>query len=358
VEFDVELAGVRKIYPERTAVDDVDLQVRRGELLTLLGPSGCGKTTILRLIAGFETPDAGAVRIRGEDVAGLPPYRRNVNTVFQQYSLFPHLSVFENVAFGLEIRKLAEAEIRSKVERALSLVRLSGFEGRSPQVLSGGEMQRVALARALVLEPAVLLLDEPLAALDLKLRKEMQVELKALQRNLGITFIFVTHDQEEALVLSDRIAVMRSGRIEQLGDAASVYERPRTRFVADFMGARNLIRCTVERLAEGEADLRSEGGLRLRAASVAGYVVGNQALIAVRPENIRIQPPDSRVNADNRVSGIVREEIYLGSTTQWAVELNERETIEVHSSNRSDFRRDQRVELSWPASACIKLEES
>jgi spermidine/putrescine transport system ATP-binding protein len=362
VEFDVELAGVRKSYSGRAAVDGVDLQIRRGELLTLLGPSGCGKTTVLRLIAGFEEPDAGTVRIRGEDVAGRPPYKRNVNTVFQHYSLFPHLSVFDNVAFGLAIRKLGAVEIQSKVERALALVRLSGFEDRSSQLLSGGEMQRVALARALVLEPAVLLLDEPLAALDLKLRKEMQVELKALQRSLGITFLFVTHDQEEALVLSDRIAVLRAGRIEQLGDAASVYERPATRFVADFMGARNFFRCRVERVAEGEAHLLSEGGIALRAAPSEGYAAGAEALIVVRPEKIRLEPPGRTGAPGNRVAGVVLDRLYLGSTTQWEVRINERETVSVHVTNPGesslDLARGDRVELFWPASACTKLQGS
>jgi spermidine/putrescine transport system ATP-binding protein len=237
----VRLEGVRKRYGEVVALDGVDLEIRRGEFFSLLGPSGCGKTTLLRLLAGFETPDAGRVLIGGKDMAGVPPYERPVNTVFQNYALFPHMTVAGNIAFGLRMKGLPQGEIRKKVAWALELVDLLGLEGRYPRELSGGQKQRVALARALVLEPQVLLLDEPLSALDLKLRQELRVELMQLQRRLGTTFVFVTHDQEEALVMSDRIAVMRAGRVEQVGLPDEVYERPKNRFVADFLGRSNLL---------------------------------------------------------------------------------------------------------------------
>ncbi len=239
MESIVELRQVTKRYGESTALESFSLAVRRGEFLTLLGPSGSGKTTLLRLVAGFEQPEAGEILIEGKDAAALPPYRRNVNTVFQHYALFPHLSVFRNVAFGLEQKRMPKDEVGRRVRAVLELVELPGKEDRMPQQLSGGEKQRVALARALVLEPAVLLLDEPLGALDQKLRREMQVELKRLHERLGITFIFVTHDQEEALIMSDRIAVINRGGLEQLGSGEEIYERPRTRFVAEFMGVEN-----------------------------------------------------------------------------------------------------------------------
>src|SRR5712691_3393575 len=239
--YDVELLGISKVFGITPAVRDLALRVERGLFFSLLGPSGCGKTTTLRLIAGFEQPTTGRVMIRGVDMVGLPPYRRDVNTVFQNYALFPHMSVADNIAYGLRQRHVSRSEVRRRVQEALEMVRLVGVEARKPSELSGGQQQRVALARALVNRPTVLLLDEPLSALDLKLRKEMQVELKTLQRTVGITFIYVTHDQEEALTLSNRIAVMNAGRLEQEGTPSEVYERPQTRFVADFIGLTNFI---------------------------------------------------------------------------------------------------------------------
>jgi len=243
--YDVKLVGVSKTFGVTWAVRDLTLQVEQGIFYSLLGPSGCGKTTTLRLIAGFEQPTAGQVLIRGIDVAGLPPYRRDVNTVFQSYALFPHMSVADNIAYGLRQRHVSRAEIRRRVDQALEMVRLTGAKERRPAELSGGQQQRVALARALINRPTVLLLDEPLSALDLKLRKEMQSELKALQHTVGITFIYVTHDQEEAITLSNRIAVMNAGQLEQEGTPTEVYERPQTRFVADFIGLTNFIAGTV-----------------------------------------------------------------------------------------------------------------
>src|SRR4051794_19204330 len=243
---DVRLAGVRKVFGEVAAVDGVDLEVQRGEFFTLLGPSGSGKTTCLRMIAGFERPDEGRVELAGRDVTGLPPFERDVNTVFQDYALFPHMTIGENIAYGLKVKRVSREERRSRVSEALAMVRLEGFEGRRPGQLSGGQRQRVALARALINRPRVLLLDEPLGALDLKLRQQLQVELKRIQQEVGITFIYVTHDQDEALSMSDRIAVMDDGHVIQVGSPHEVYDEPESRFVAGFVGVSNLLELPIE----------------------------------------------------------------------------------------------------------------
>jgi spermidine/putrescine ABC transporter ATP-binding subunit len=292
------------------ALQELDLTVREGEFLTLLGPSGCGKTTTLRLIAGFLEPTRGVIRIAGNPVEKVPAYRRPVNTVFQHYALFPHMTVAENVAFGLRMKGLSKSEIAPRVERALALVRLEGLSGRRPRELSGGQQQRVALARALVLEPKVLLLDEPLGALDLQLRRAVQVELKQLQRELGMTFIYVTHDQEEALAMSDRIAVMRSGRLEQLGTPEEVYNNPETAFVATFLGEANLL--------QGEAT----GGRELlwvgqRLTVGQGLGTGTQT-VAVRPEHLRLAAPDEE---RNRIRGRVLERLFLGTGIRLVVQV-------------------------------------
>ena len=289
----VSIEGVRKAYGDVVAVDGVSLEVEPGEFLTLLGPSGCGKTTLLRLLAGFEQPDEGRILISGRDVAGVPPHERPVNTVFQHYALFPHRTVAGNVAFGLEARGRPRSEIDERVARALEMVRLEGLGDRGIAQLSGGQKQRVALARAVVLEPEVLLLDEPMGALDLKLRKEMQVEVKNLQERLRTTFVFVTHDQEEALIMSDRIAVMSHGRIEQLDRTEVLYERPRTRFAADFLGVRNILEVTVVGRSDGHVTLRTAGGLVLRAADDGGYVPGAVACVGIRPERLGLDAPAS-----------------------------------------------------------------
>jgi spermidine/putrescine transport system ATP-binding protein len=281
--FDVELVGVTKRFGDQTAVDDVDLQVRQGEFLSLLGPSGCGKTTTLRLIAGFERPDAGEIRIGGQDVASLPPYRRPVNTVFQSYALFPHLSVVDNVAYGLKQRGLKRRDRAKKARELLDLVHLGGVEARKPRQLSGGQQQRVALARALVMTPKVLLLDEPLGALDLKVRKALQIELKRIQETVGITFVYVTHDQEEALAMSDRVAVMNHGRIEQLAPPQDVYDRPATDFVAEFIGDTNFVQVSGKRVAVRPERLRvSERGTGLSGAVVAAMTIGPALQVVVR----------------------------------------------------------------------------
>src|SRR6185503_12429979 len=326
---EVVLQGLRKAFGDVAAVRDVSLEVRGGEFLTLLGPSGCGKTTLLRMIAGFESPDTGRILISGRDVTARPAHQRPVNTVFQQYALFPHRTVAGNVAFGLEMQRRTKAEIGERVEKALEMVRLGGLGDRRPSQLSGGQQQRVALARAVVLEPEVLLLDEPMAALDLKLRQEMRVEVKNLQERLGITFVFVTHDQEEALVMSDRIAVMNRGRVEQVGPPEALYDRPRTRFVADFLAVRNLLEATVVSVASGVAALRARGGASFQAADDGGYREGATVWVGVRPERIRLD--DDGASAGNILRGTLEDEIYLGDRTDWRVRVGE-DTLTVAES--------------------------
>src|SRR3954471_6505473 len=300
---DIRLAGVRKLYGDVVAVDGVDIDIRRGEFFTLLGPSGSGKTTCLRMIAGFERPDEGRIELAGEDVSRLPPAERDVNTVFQDYALFPHMTVGENVAYGLKVKKVAKGERSKRVEEALAMVRLEGYGERRPSQLSGGQRQRVGLARALVNRPKALLLDEPLGALDLKLRREMQIELKQIQREVGITFLFVTHDQEEALTLSDRIAVFNEGRIEQVASPVELYEQPATPFVAGFVGTSNLLK--------GE---------------VARALLGEEGTFSIRPEKIVLRPaaaqPDPPEPDTVEVPGVVQDIVYLGSATHSIVDLD------------------------------------
>jgi spermidine/putrescine transport system ATP-binding protein len=349
----VSVQGLGKSYGEVVALKDVSLEVRPGEFLTLLGPSGCGKTTLLRLLAGFEVPDAGTILISGKDVSALPPHRRPVNTVFQHYALFPHRTVAGNVAFGLESARRPRDEIRARVTRALEMVRLNGLEDRRIDQLSGGQKQRVALARAVVLEPEVLLLDEPMAALDLKLRKEMQVEVKNLQERLQTTFVFVTHDQDEALIMSDRIAVMSDGGIEQVGAPDDLYERPRTRFVADFLAVRNLMEATVEAVGGGLARLRTRGGLLITAEDDGGYRQGASVWVGVRPERIRLDG----AGGDNALTGSLEDEIYLGDRTDWRVRLDgETFTVAEGAATARGRRRGDAVTISFPAAAVLRLE--
>jgi spermidine/putrescine transport system ATP-binding protein len=354
----VSIEAVRKAYGEVVALRDVSLEVRSGEFLTLLGPSGCGKTTLLRLIAGFETPDGGRIVISDRDVAALPPYERPVNTVFQHYALFPHRTVAGNVAFGLEGAGLTPARIRERVEQALEMVRLPGYGERRIHQLSGGQKQRVALARAVVLEPDVLLLDEPMAALDLKLRKEMQVEVKNLQERLKTTFVFVTHDQDEALIMSDRIAVMNKGDIEQLDAPEALFERPRTRFVADFLAVKNLLEAQVVSVAGGAVELLTRGGNRLRAQDDGGYVAGANVIVGVRPERLTLGAPDSAGAAANTFAGRLDDEIYLGDWTDWRVRLGD-EVVSV-AEGASAARQRQRgdaVTVRVPPEAILRLED-
>ena len=309
----VRLESVEKHYGDVVAVAGVDLEVRDGEFFSMLGPSGSGKTTTLRMIAGFELPTSGRILLHGADVTAIPPFDRDVNTVFQDYALFPHMTVGDNVAYGLVVRKVAKADRLSRVTEALRMVRLEGYEKRKPSQLSGGQRQRVALARAYVNRPRVLLLDEPLGALDLKLREEMQIELKAIQQAVGITFIYVTHDQEEALTMSDRLAVFNQGRIEQIGAPAEVYERPLTRFVAGFVGTSNLLR--------GEA---------------AERILGTSGTFTIRPEKIRLAAPDATVGPDETsATGVVRGVVYLGPDTRYVVTLDAGGELVVTQQNLS-----------------------
>ncbi|MCO5969672.1 ABC transporter ATP-binding protein [Actinoallomurus soli] len=328
----VELRAVRKTFGEVTAVDGVDLEIGDGEFFAMLGPSGSGKTTVLRMIAGFETPTSGSIGLGGRDVTKLPPFERDVNTVFQDYALFPHMNVLANVEYGLKVKKVPKAERRERALQALASVRLEGFETRKPGQLSGGQRQRVALARALVNRPKVLLLDEPLGALDLKLREEMQVELKAIQREVGITFLFVTHDQEEALTMADRVAVFNAGRIEQVGTPADVYEEPATAFVAGFVGTSNLI--------EGEA---------------AQSILGRPGVYSVRPEKLRVDTDlDAELpEGEHSATGTVAEVVYAGAATRFVVDLDAGGRLvalqqNLQSSSMDVLKlREARVRLAW-----------
>ncbi len=318
----VVLSGITKYYGDQIAVDDLSLTVQPGEFISLLGPSGCGKTTTLRMIAGFEQPDAGDIRISGASVLGQPPYRRNVNTVFQAYALFPHMTVAENVAYGLQQRKTPKAEIRARVAEALDLVQMRGFADRKPTQLSGGQQQRVALSRALVNRPAVLLLDEPLGALDRQLREEMQLELKLLQSRLGITFVFVTHDQGEALSMSDRIAIMRHGRIEQIADADTVYARPASAYVAAFVGQQNFFTGAVT--DDGSAVDSPVARVRATTQGLAGLATGQAA---VRPEFVRIAADGGAEASVNSVRGTLLGVAHLGETMQYLVRVSDDKSI-------------------------------
>ena len=335
------------------AVDHIDLEVRDGEFFSLLGPSGCGKTTTLRMIGGFEQPTSGKIELAGQDVTWLPPYQRNVNTVFQNYALFPHLSIFDNVAFGLRRRHIEEAEVKKRVTEMLALVELPGYERRKPGQISGGQAQRVALARALVNKPSVLLLDEPLGALDLKLRKQMQVELKRIQQEVGITFIYVTHDQEEAMTMSDRIAVMNRGKYEQLGDPETLYERPSTEFVAGFLGVSNLLPATLGG-AQGDmisATLADGVVVRVPTAAVNGEA---HIKVGVRPEKIRLHADEESVpDQANRLKGQVVDASYLGASTSYIIQSPSGARLTVFEQNIGRASRGslhqpgQEVHLSW-----------
>ena len=355
-EPSVRLQDVTKAFGDLIAVDDLDLEVEPGEFFTLLGPSGCGKTTTLRMVAGFEQPSSGEVRIDGQDVSELPPYRRPTNTVFQSYALFPHLSVGENVAFGLRRKKVPREEIRRRVETELERVGLAGEINRRPNQLSGGQQQRVALARALVNLPKVLLLDEPLGALDLKLRKGLQIELKRIQREVGITFLYVTHDQEEALTMSDRIAVMNRGRFEQVDTPEEIYERPATTFVAGFIGVSNLMPGAVAARKNGRARVRLDSGVEFE-ATADGIGTGDRCHAVVRPEKLQIFRADGEGGTPPpgwpAVDGTVEASVYLGTSTQIVVRLADDVTMTVLVPNADEAERARLpgggapVRLSW-----------
>jgi spermidine/putrescine transport system ATP-binding protein len=357
--YDVEFHAVTKRFGSITAVDGVDLQVRKGEFMSLLGPSGCGKTTSLRLIAGFEQPDEGEVLIGGVDVAGTPPYKRDVNTVFQHYALFPHMSVLDNVAYGLKQRRVPREERHAKARGALELVRLTGRERHRPAMLSGGQQQRVALARALVMNPRVLLLDEPLGALDLKLRKEMEIELKRIQDQVGITFIYVTHDQEEALSMSDRVAVMSNGQIEQLDEPRTIYDRPLTAFVADFIGDMNFLEGEVIEAVDGSFQVDAGSGVVVR--GFGHTVPGERIRVGIRPERM-VAAPGQPEDAANAAAAEVITKMYLGDQIQIVAQLGGGRSVLVREQRASadpaldTIHPGDRIAITWDQGAPLLLQ--
>jgi spermidine/putrescine transport system ATP-binding protein len=355
----VDLTNVYKDYGSTRAVDGISLQVQQGEFLTLLGPSGCGKTTTLRMIGGFEYPTAGTIAIDGELMGNRPPYRRPVNTVFQNYALFPHMTVGQNVGYGLEMAGVPKPERQRRVADVLDLVRLPQVENRKPAQLSGGQQQRIALARALVNRPRVLLLDEPLGALDLKLRKAMQLELKSLNREVGITFVYVTHDQDEALTMSDRIAVMNAGKILQLGDPREIYEHPRSRFVADFIGETNMLAGQLERVDGEIATIGIPGVGEIRAHTSPDRktgISGESADVIIRPERMSLHHPDdlhSTHASENRLDGTIVDAIYLGTHTQFLVRFADGQTSTVHVQNSGP--RERQFSVGDGAALCFTV---
>lgn len=356
--LDVELRKVFKVFNGETAVRGVDLSIRQGEFFSILGPSGCGKTTTLRLIAGFETPSAGEVMIRGQSMTNTPAYRRPVNTVFQSYALFGHMNVWDNIAFGLRIKKLGKAEIEERVREVLQLVKMESFANRFPGQMSGGQQQRVALARALVNRPAVLLLDEPLGALDLKLRKQMQLELSNLHQELGLTFVMVTHDQEEAMSLSDRIAVMHEGRIEQIGSPEEIYECPQTAFVADFIGDTNLFAGTVESIDRSTITVRTSANLKIivQQSDMWSGVTGDSVVVSVRPEKVylNLYQPEVSVNC---FEGRLKNTMYMGTHVHYVVELASGDKITVRQPNTGGSFPDAHTPIYayWGTNDCLAL---
>jgi spermidine/putrescine transport system ATP-binding protein len=346
----IELEGVSKRFGKAAAVHDVSLAIREGEFFSLLGPSGCGKTTTLRMIAGFEVPDEGRILLQGRDGTSVAANRRPVNMVFQQYALFPHMSIYDNVAFGLKVKRVPRRDHGDRIKEMLRVVELEGLERRRPRQLSGGQQQRVALARALVNRPAALLLDEPLGALDVKLRKQMQLELKRIQNELGTTFVYVTHDQDEALAMSDRIAVMNGGRVEQIGAPREIYERPATAFVADFIGSLNAIAFRVDELVGGLAVMRLTDGERIIVPVASSTKTGDDLRVAVRPERVRIDLADSAASdSGSRVEGTVAEIVYLGMYTQFHVETSAGRIVSHSLAGESPagIEAQSRVLLSW-----------
>ncbi|PKM50979.1 MAG: spermidine/putrescine ABC transporter ATP-binding protein [Firmicutes bacterium HGW-Firmicutes-7] len=355
----VQLGELVKKFEDVVAVDHINLNIREGEFITFLGSSGCGKTTTLRMIAGFEEPTSGSIIISGKHVFSKYPHERDVNTVFQSYALFPHMDVYNNIAFGLKMKKTPKHEIKDRVTEVLSLVQLEGYENRKPSQLSGGQKQRIAIARALVNNPKVLLLDEPLGALDLKLRKQMQVELKHLQKKLGLTFIYVTHDQEEALTMSDRIAVMNKGRIEQLGTAEEIYEKPKTKFVAGFIGETNLFEGVVTRnLGQGEYMVETEGKEIIVTSS--NLDVGDNVKITIRPEKIKIND----TNADGKVciKARFKEIIYSGSIIKTVMIMDTGKEIVAtnqagYKTDKDDYVEGTQVIVSWNTNQAFVIAE-
>jgi spermidine/putrescine transport system ATP-binding protein len=353
-DADIHLEAVTKRFGETTAVDDLTLSIPRGAFYALLGPSGCGKTTTLRMVGGFEDPTEGRVFLGGDEVTQLPPYKRDVNTVFQSYALFPHLTVEKNVAFGLERKKVGKSDVASRVGEALEMVQLAGYERRKPAQLSGGQQQRVALARALVNRPRALLLDEPLGALDLRLRKQLQIELKRIQQEVGITFVHVTHDQEEAMTMADTIAVMSDGRIEQAGGAADLYERPRTEFVANFLGVSNLVDARMRASQNGHSTVETHDGATLHVPSDRIGPHGTDAVrIGVRPEKVTLSPAGATVaEGSNVLRGTVVVASFLGVSIQYVIRAAGGEELTVFAQNLDgaepkSLGPGREVQLAW-----------
>jgi putative spermidine/putrescine transport system ATP-binding protein len=354
----LELRGISKSYGPVTAVADLSLQLAKGEFLSLLGPSGSGKTTTLTMIAGLLQPSAGEILLEGRPVTPLPPYKRNIGVVFQNYALFPHMTVAKNIAFPLTMRGLGRDEIAVRVRDVLALVGLPGFGGRYPRQLSGGQQQRVALARAMVFEPPILLMDEPLGALDKKLREHMQLEIKRLHRELGMSIIYVTHDQEEALVMSDRIAVFNLGRLEQVGTPTALYERPATRFVAEFIGESNIFPGVTGTTVNGYGVLEA-AGLRLRAVATGPLVAGARAVVSIRPERIALQAGDPPAGAENAIGGRVTDVVYLGRSRKYVVRTRTGHEVvslqQARSGSEPGFELGAAVSLHWQAADATVL---
>jgi spermidine/putrescine transport system ATP-binding protein len=359
--YDIELEHVTKRFGDFVAVKDMDLKIKKGEFFSLLGPSGCGKTTTLRMVAGFEQPTEGEIYLGNAPVAGVPPYKRNVNTVFQNYALFPHLSVWENVAFGLKRKKVEKSEITQRVAEALEMVEMEQLQDRKPHQLSGGQQQRVALARALVNRPMVLLLDEPLGALDAKLRKAMQLELKKLQSDVGITFIYVTHDQEEALTMSDRLAVMSQGLVEQVGTPSDIYENPESAFVANFIGVSNIYLSDVVKVENDVAECRTDKGLGVRVlARHQDIRAGQKVGVVIRPEKLSIAPLEDAgelSDRENVYEATIKAVVYIGSVTQLIVDIEGRHLGQVlyqnlYHAERKEWQAEQKVKLAFWQDSC------
>ena len=359
--YDIEIENVTKRFGDFVAVKDMNLKIRKGEFFSMLGPSGCGKTTTLRMVAGFEQPTEGEIYLANTPVAGVPPYKRPVNTVFQSYALFPHLSVWENVAFGLKRKGVEKNEIKKRVGEAIEMVEMETMQDRKPIQLSGGQQQRVALARALVNRPTVLLLDEPLGALDAKLRKAMQLELKKLQSDVGITFIYVTHDQEEALTMSDRLAVMSQGIVEQVGTPADIYENPESAFVANFIGVSNIYLSDVVKVENNVAECRTDQGLGVR-VMVKGRDIkaGDKVGVVIRPEKFSIAPLEQAAelaDRENVYDGTVKAVVYIGSVTQFIVDIEGKHLAQIlyqnlYHAERVEWAQDQKVKVAFWDDSC------
>jgi spermidine/putrescine transport system ATP-binding protein len=358
----VELRDVTKRFGDVVAVNNVSLEIKQGEFFSLLGPSGCGKTTTLRMVAGFAHPTEGQVYIKGELVNGVPAYRRDTNLVFQQLALFPHMDVYDNIAFGPFVkRKLSKADIRERVDKVLDLVELSGFETRRIQQLSGGQQQRVAIARALINEPTVLLLDEPLGALDLKLRLQMQIELKTIQKRVGTTFIYVTHDQGEAITMSDRIAVINKGRVEQIAASEEIYSKPATSFVAKFIGDTNLLEGKVLGKEQDNVVFESYGAkIRVYANSSYDHVANSELTISLRPEKIKVHPEGAAVSGDNLFAGRVKNATFMGSIVRYTVALDRGPDLLVEAQNVTDqiLHQGDAIQVEWAPKSCVILKDN